>query len=557
MLRRGLLVIRRIDFGPIASRRDQQAVNRKLAVILREAARHTMPAAEADMAARNAVLFPDPLFPFVHVARCIGSGAAIPLGWPWRAVLGDALFAPRQQLAAELVARQLGDAQAGPAVRAILVALGEVLLDLAPAWPAALRTGALAVLFISDPAADGASVSGQDIATLAHDLRILAGDAAFVAIWGRLRRKHQRAAPVLPLAIAACLAPAGRPVAQRRVALAAACLAEVARRIGPQSGAAPLLRALAVQADTQAAAVWDNTLFRQPMLVPEESMRAVVDALVASRQALPIEPSVTRQAAVPGEIGPGQTEPVSVCVEEDRYTPLSDQQSAFVPTGFAGIGYLAALMQRSFGDWLNRAEHLVQATGQALLVGILLREAMHPEEPVQAFLCSLGDLPEPHQRPLPFHLSLDMLPGFCGPIRIAAVASHKGWHMAILGRLTIACWNGRASLPVRRLLRNGSGLARTAPRPWSNEAMVASCELGLRRYLRQGPGLRMHQLLRRRGEIAHTPAHLDLSFDASVIDLAIRRWALDVSPGWCPWLWRVVTIHYDFGDSDAGAHDAG
>ena len=82
--------------------------------------------------------------------------------------------------------------------------------------------------------------------------------------------------------------------------------------------------------------------------------------------------------------------------------------------------------------------------------------------------------------------------------------------------------------------------------------MLASCEIGLRRYLRSQPRLRMAQLVQRHGEIASTPTHLDIAFDASVIELAIRRWALDVSPGWCPWLWRVVTIHYDFGPADAG-----
>lgn len=41
-----------------------------------------------------------------------------------------------------------------------------------------------------------------------------------------------------------------------------------------------------------------------------------------------------------------------------------------------------------------------------------------------------------------------------------------------------------------------------------------------------------------------TPSHLDVHYRMSDVRLEVRRVALDVDPGWLPWLGRVVSFHY-------------
>jgi hypothetical protein len=44
--------------------------------------------------------------------------------------------------------------------------------------------------------------------------------------------------------------------------------------------------------------------------------------------------------------------------------------------------------------------------------------------------------------------------------------------------------------------------------------------------------------------VATTLSHLDLHFRMEDVRVRVRRVALDVNPGWLPWLGRVVTFHY-------------
>jgi hypothetical protein len=42
-----------------------------------------------------------------------------------------------------------------------------------------------------------------------------------------------------------------------------------------------------------------------------------------------------------------------------------------------------------------------------------------------------------------------------------------------------------------------------------------------------------------------TETHLDLDLETADVDLALRLAALDLDPGWVPWLGRVVRFHYE------------
>jgi hypothetical protein len=72
-------------------------------------------------------------------------------------------------------------------------------------------------------------------------------------------------------------------------------------------------------------------------------------------------------------------------------------------------------------------------------------------------------------------------------------------------------------------------------------------DLGTRLY---GSDLFAGPLLVVPARLYHTPSHLDLDLPLAAVRIAVRRVALDVDPGWVPWLGRVVTFRYldDWGD---------
>lgn len=551
-VQRGLLVIRKIDLGPIASRTDQATVNRRLAAMLRDAVRQAGRFDPARADTGDAVLFPDPLFPFLHLARCISSGRTIPQSWPWRAVLGDTLFASREELAAELVMRQLETAQAGPAVRAILRAFGPALLEVASSWSSPMRAHVVAAVCVDTAHVGKRPVTVHDLSKLSQDLWSLTGSAPFQFLWRRLHREVALGSQILPLAVALHLGPDSRPVAARRAALTAGLLEQLVN--GRVWGKAQRLqlRDLAELVEVQSTALRKLPAGFSLEMTTAQLAKVLATAFISAEgkqasNAVTL-PKVARcTTSETQEIEPPPSE------LEVGEAPLADfRHSAFEPTRHAGMAYLITLIQRSYGRWLNRGEHLLAGTGQRLLTQVIGRFALHPEDPVQCFLHALGDKHQGEEVPMEFYLADEMLGEASRPIRVAPIAGNRGWRMASSGRVVVACWQGPAPREIRRLLKGRPRVERASAAPWSSVAMLASCEIGLRRYLRNGPKLRMAQLVRRHGELAHTATHLDISFDALVIDLAVRRWALDLSPGWCPWLWRVVTIHYDFGETDAG-----
>jgi hypothetical protein len=61
-----------------------------------------------------------------------------------------------------------------------------------------------------------------------------------------------------------------------------------------------------------------------------------------------------------------------------------------------------------------------------------------------------------------------------------------------------------------------------------------------RRQARQG----LHALIRRPGRVHISRTHLGARFNLPQIDVRLRRLALDVDPGWVPWIGRVVQFSY-------------
>ena len=99
-----------------------------------------------------------------------------------------------------------------------------------------------------------------------------------------------------------------------------------------------------------------------------------------------------------------------------------------------------------------------------------------------------------------------------------------------------------------------------APEAWSDPRigleMPATADSGTlaalwltacRRSLRRAARIGVASLVLRPGKFAWSLTHLDVYFDLSNIDLRVRRSALDIDPGWLPWLGRVVGFHYEQG----------
>jgi len=66
----------------------------------------------------------------------------------------------------------------------------------------------------------------------------------------------------------------------------------------------------------------------------------------------------------------------------------------------------------------------------------------------------------------------------------------------------------------------------------------------LRRWSRRHARMGLATLIRRPARVQASPTHIDVAFSLSELDVRIRRHALDVDPGWVPWLHRVVQFQY-------------
>jgi hypothetical protein len=116
-----------------------------------------------------------------------------------------------------------------------------------------------------------------------------------------------------------------------------------------------------------------------------------------------------------------------------------------------------------------------------------------------------------------------------------------------------AAWDGVLTGPeVWRpfVARVGRGAGRP-PRP-ATEILLASWTVVMRRWCRRHVGIGLHTLVVRPARVTSTRTHIDVYFDLSQVDMRVRRAALDVDPGWLPWLGRVVQFHYRSGSGANG-----
>jgi hypothetical protein len=67
----------------------------------------------------------------------------------------------------------------------------------------------------------------------------------------------------------------------------------------------------------------------------------------------------------------------------------------------------------------------------------------------------------------------------------------------------------------------------------------------VRRWCRRQARIGVATLVRRPGRVHLSRTHVDVLFPLSQLDVRVRRVALDVNPGWVPWMARIVEFKYE------------
>ncbi|NJD11911.1 MAG: hypothetical protein FIB01_16200 [Gemmatimonadetes bacterium] len=76
------------------------------------------------------------------------------------------------------------------------------------------------------------------------------------------------------------------------------------------------------------------------------------------------------------------------------------------------------------------------------------------------------------------------------------------------------------------------------------QTSLTAWRIGLDRWLRRTARIRLSEVVRRKGWISATPERISVRFRVAAAEVRLRRHALDVDPGWVPWLGLALCYHY-------------
>ncbi|HET6518205.1 MAG TPA: hypothetical protein VFG47_00075, partial [Geminicoccaceae bacterium] len=233
-------------------------------------------------------------------------------------------------------------------------------------------------------------------------------------------------------------------------------------------------------------------------------------------------------------------------IEAAAPTPGPDAPSLLGTfSSHAGFWLLVAALLRL------RVAEAESAFGAALPLHLLHRLAarlgLAPDEPLLLAL------------PAPLPPALPPLPAFRAPAAWRPLAApRKGAPPAFALQRFPGGWlleDGRGRLPLAAAVAPDGFAGLIGPHaceehpplatPPPADLALRACRLALQRHLRRYAGIGLVGLTRRPGRVLATATHLDVLFDARLIELRLRRAGLDLDPGWVPWLGRVVRYHYD------------
>ncbi|WP_437316202.1 hypothetical protein [Sorangium sp. So ce385] len=534
-----LYVVRRLSLGAIDLTRPPAAIAMEIERRF-EALRATAVHADASGAASaEAVYFHDDVEPSVLLARRVAAQQAVS-AWFWPlAVRGYAPALPASKALEIALARALETPAGAAAVVRMTAELDEAALD---ALCGALRPGiGEALLLRCGWGAPPAVVRALDRGVVAAP-----GERPRLASpWpGVLRRWVARwgaadARAVWLAAVAACAGSPALAVDRRlaargaQLAMAAASLPEVDAAAAAEGDAAASSwpvdappaeepEAVAEVAAPRAAAVGPDAAPAAASALCADSARAAAPRAEPGRPAtLPVPPGPPVAPASPAPAAParppdtpsGAAAAGAAARSAAGGEPAAPRRRAprgrssgrepvwnGVPMPTAAGGLLLAirpLMRLGMADWLH--DHPAAVRG-----GFPVRVMEHlgawcgisPEDPALAVF-------DPPAEPLP-----DVVD-----------APPEAWR-DVLGE---AAWRALSCRPAG------------APATW---------RLALSLWLRRFAGLPLGRVVRRPGRVVATRTHVDVLFPLAAADVRVRAAALDVNPGWVPWLGRIVQFHY-------------
>jgi len=319
-----------------------------------------------------------------------------------------------------------------------------------------------------------------------------------------------------------------------------------------------------------------ETLRRQ--LVPERRIREQATENLVRERSLYDSHDLTAVADQPNQAEASERGPSMFArgeeVEEPhgfRNTPLDsigptvtqksqvrpDARSSHPPaplfTGYAGMFFLLPIMSRlGMSTLLEDYPHLIECDLPVrLLLNASLRLGLGVEDPMTDALAGLRSREQ--RAPGSFVQPAIWKQGICndGSLTVREVKESPGERVLFDGssRLALARWRGKIPDAVRHMagdlpVRRGTRLECSNVLDLSLDSWLMAIRRWSRRYARIG----LRDLVCRPGRISVTNTHIDAMFDHRLADVRIRKAGLDLDPGWMPWLGRVVSFHYEYGE---------
>jgi len=203
---------------------------------------------------------------------------------------------------------------------------------------------------------------------------------------------------------------------------------------------------------------------------------------------------------------------------------------------------LRPLVMMGFVEWLDaRPDLAADGFGRALLHGVATRMRIAADDPVFAVL---GRDTEADGNGLP-STGLPSWSGLTRPSPRPQLGSET--HVSSNGTVAATPPATSGSDPAR--IVDGPvppmvGLPIPDPAMARARPLLIAWRVGLDRWLRRTAGLRLTDVVHHQGWITDTGEHLSVRFRIDDADIRLRRRALDIDPGWVPWLGRVIRYHY-------------
>jgi hypothetical protein len=203
-------------------------------------------------------------------------------------------------------------------------------------------------------------------------------------------------------------------------------------------------------------------------------------------------------------------------------------RTAGAATGFGGLMLVVPILERlGFAEFVSADSRLLDAGFPAyLLRSIGRRVGMPLDDPLSH---ALAQISQGRSVRLQADLASPAKAGHYVRMKIAVVCEPAlAFPLRDVEVLPAAAQRILSTPPRRAAMYSAADAWTAAVRRWC------------RRHARQG----LIALIRRPARVHVSRTHIDVDFRLSQADVRIRRLALDVDPGWVPWLGRVVQFSY-------------